>query len=181
MLTVEAATTAGLWRAIRAQAEVWSQTPVVRHVADHLPRNAPREQRRAGSSTIPALLQGLSAAFSGMLHPLMLGTRVQFVMAQPFQPFERNVDESELKEWLRAAIALESAHRVTLAWFRSRLPGYPVVRAPQLARNSQFTTREYTPRFIWTVDERGIGLQFQSAPPELAGLPWRFTADNRTA
>jgi hypothetical protein len=89
-------------------------------------------------------------------------------MAQPIRPPGGDVDEGDLREWLRAAAELEGVHRVALAWFRSRLPGYPVFRAPQLARNSPFTTHEYTPNFIWTPEERRVGLQFASAPPQLA-------------
>ena len=75
--------------------------------------------------------------------------------------------ERELKQWLDAARRLEISHRSTIAWFRSRLPDYPLIRAPHLVPGTPLTTLEWTNRLIWTPDERRQGLQFQESPPDV--------------
>lgn len=165
-----ATSTPTLWAAIYAQAEAWIQARVVREVAAELPRYRPLEQRATGANTIASLLLELRSAYHGMLHPFMLGTRLPMILNQSDHHVDSEVEPDRMTAWLDSAATLEQAHRITLAWFRSRLPGYPVLPAPQLARNTPYTTNEHTPRFIWTPGERGSGLHFEPSPPRVPDL-----------
>ncbi|MCU1615837.1 MAG: hypothetical protein JWO98_3377 [Frankiales bacterium] len=81
-----------------------------------------------------------------------------------------HANEQELAPWLEAATKVEMAHRDAIAWLRSRLPGYPMLPAPQLAPNTPLTTREFTWRLSWQPGEQGQGLQFRAAPSRTAEL-----------
>ncbi len=144
-----------LWESVHAQAMAWAETGVVREVAAEMPRNVPLKQCRTGAKTIAAFLVELRSKYSG-LRPLMFGTLIPFLLSQDEMPPRSRVEQEDLARWLSATQRLEQAHRVTLAWFRSRLPGYPLIPAPQLGRETAYTTHEYSPRFIWTPDERGL-------------------------
>ncbi|OLT37049.1 hypothetical protein BJF82_10440 [Kytococcus sp. CUA-901] len=72
-----------------------------------------------------------------------------------------SVPPTVLGEWIQDAAQVERAHRATIAWLRSRLPGYPQLPAPQLARGTQLTTHEFTRRLVWTRHELAAGFQFQ--------------------
>ena len=71
---------------------------------------------------------------------------------------------------------IEAAHRMTLAWLRSRLAGYPILRAPQLAPGTPLTTFEMTIHYTWTKEELSGGLNQMPAPP---GVPDLLGADAR--
>lgn len=156
-----------LWSAVRELAASWGTTPTVRRTMASLPRNA-LGLDKATRDPLAHLLQELRASASGVLHPLALGTRVRFLLSQDLIHPQTAVRPEALREWLDSASAVEAAHRETLAWYRSRTAGYPLIRAPQLARNSSYTTLEYTPEFIWTPRERDRGLQFAMGPRALA-------------
>jgi len=158
-----------LWCAIHQLTTTWRAAPTIKRMAASLPRNVLRPGTPA-HNPLAHLLQELTASASGMLHPLALGTRVPFILSQDLIHPQTTVDAAALREWVESAAAVESAHRATLAWYRSRIAGYPMIRAPQLAPNSPFTTLEYTSEFIWTPEERGQGLQFAVAPRGLTEL-----------
>ncbi|MFJ1764687.1 hypothetical protein ACIOD2_30490 [Amycolatopsis sp. NPDC088138] len=116
------------------------------------------------------MLQELTAGFgAAMVHPLRLGTTVPHLLAADIG-FRRANRDAGLDRWLAAAQQLESAHRMTLAWFRSRLPGYPLIKAPQLCPNTPYTTDQWTFELTWSRDERQRGLQFQSQPPDVSAF-----------
>lgn len=152
-----------LWEAIWRNAEAWGETPRVRSLKESLPRNVPFHGPRRDNTTMPALLQECYLVGGGVLHVLALGSRVPWILRQ-FPAREADVPPSTYHAWLENAAVVEEAHQVSLAWIRSRLPGYPMLRAPQLARNSPYTTNEFTEHFIWTDHERSRGLQFLDVP-----------------
>ncbi|MBB4919116.1 YlbF family regulator [Streptosporangium saharense] len=155
-----------LWKAIEEQSVVWASIPLFRRFADHLPRNAP--QRAAG---LPGLLQTIQASASwAAARPLRLGFAIPWLLEQLEKfgglPGPKPQDLGEvLVSWLNAAQRVESAHRDTVAWLRSRLPGYPALPAPQLAPGTPLTTVEFSWRLTWAPQERTRGLQLQSDPP----------------
>jgi hypothetical protein len=104
-----------------------------------------------------------------MVNPLRLGSIVPLLLQEYKLMRNTRVPANEMSSWLASANRLEQAHRQTVAWFRSRLPGYPLIRSPHLVAGSPLTTLEWTYRLIWTPDERKRGLQFQSAP-DVAGM-----------
>ena len=163
------------WTAISELAEEWSRSPIARAVAEQLPRNSPLSRLGLHSNGVPAFLGRLHASYQTFLHPMMLGSRVQALKGErmPVMDDDPLVDEDALNAWLRNATRLEYAHRLLLEWIRSRLPGYPNLRAPQLAYGTPLTTDELTHEFIWHRSEFGRGTQYQSAPfgvPEALGL-----------
>ncbi len=149
-----------LWEAIDQHATAWAATPAFDRFAAQLPRRAP--QRQTG---LPGLLQHLQAGggWVGSM-PLRLGFTTPWLLEE--MPGVDAVDLGvTLTSWLEDAQRVESAHRDTVAWLRSRLPGYPMLPAPQLAPGTPLTTEEFTWRLIWKRDERSRGLQMQPAPP----------------
>lgn len=154
-----------LWEAVAEQAAAWSALPVVRRFASKLPRNS--TQRSRGLS---GLLQHVTAC-GGMVagRPLRLGTNVPMVLSV-IPGGVPTVRPQVLRSWLDDANHIEAAHRVTVAWLRSRLPGYPLLPAPQLARGTPLTTDEYTYRLTWTRGELAAGFQFQNPPSEAIEL-----------
>lgn len=162
---------ATVWKAVRDLARTWAETPTVSRMVAHLPDNA-KDQRGTTAATVASLLQGLRAGYGGLFNrPLLLGTAVPFILQQPlgFPPGPR-VSETNYQQWLTTAKATDQAHRVTVAWLRSRLPGYPILRAPQLARGTSYTTEHFSTRITWIGEELGAGLQFTDTPPRVPQL-----------
>jgi hypothetical protein len=148
-----------------------------------LPDNAELHLRGTEAATVPSLLQEMRAGAAALfVRPLLLGNVVEYMREHPLLgggPGPR-VDEETLNEWLQTAHAVESAHRTTLAWLRSRLPGYPILRVPQLAPDTHLTTQFFTASIVWLPTERAEGHQFDAAPrdvPEqLGATPTQATA-----
>lgn len=154
-----------VWAALDDQAQLWAQTPIAAAVTAQLPKNSSQ------ATGVPGFLQELRAGFGRMMtQPLTLGSAVPLNMNAGMMPVSATPPEQELKQWLDAAKRLETAHRSTIAWFRSRLPGYPLILAPQLIPGTPLTTLEWTSRLIWTPDERSCGLQYQGSPPTVGSL-----------
>lgn len=150
---------AALWESVAEQAMTWAELPRVRRFAAQLPRNA--SQRSDG---LPGFLQLVDAS-GGVTNsqPLRLGTDVP-MMLTVLGGAQASVPPAVLSGWLEDAVQVEHAHRITIAWLRSRLPGYPQLSAPQLARGTHLTTHESTRRLVWTRDELAAGFQFHDPP-----------------
>lgn len=174
-MNVDHSTSPDLWRAVWRLADAWSETPLVREFAATLPRNQGLQNRGDKATGVPALLQHLDMRAGMMMKPLMFGSRVPVLLDQPLiGPGTPAVDHSEVAAWLTMADRIEAAHRTTLAWLRSRLAGYPILRAPQLAPGTPLTTFEMTIHYIWTKEELSGGLNQMPAPP---GVPDLLGAD----
>lgn len=172
METKQVETSPALWRTVWQLADAWSETPVVQQVAATLPRNRPAKDRSVGATGLPAFLHDLEVRVGGLMHPLMYGSRIPVLVQDPMIAGTgmQQVDESELNDWLENARRLENAHRSTLAWLRSSLAGYPLLRAPQLAPGSPLTTYEMTSHFVWSKQEFGAELNRHSTPPNVPDL-----------
>lgn len=175
-MSVELLTSPDLWRAVWRLADAWSETPLVKDFAATLPRNQGLENRGDRAIGIPSLLQHLDVSAGMMMaKPLMFGSRVPALLDQPLMSQGTPaVDEGELAAWMSMANRVEAAHRMTLAWLRSRLAGYPILRAPQLAPGTPLTTFEVTNHYTWTKEELAAGLNRKPAPP---GVPDLLGAD----
>lgn len=154
-----------LWESIHEQAAAWAAVPTFQRFAAQLPRNAPQRQ-----SELPELLQNVEAR-GGRISACPLRARTEISLMAPLM---QGVDPRSLgttwTSWLQDAQRVELAHRDTVAWIRSRLPGYPSLPAPQLAPGTPLTTTEITWRLIWAPGERSKGLQFQPAPPQAPSI-----------
>lgn len=130
----------------------------------------------ANSPSVPSLLQGMRAGAGSLFsRPLLLGSVVPNLIDQPLMaPMMAMggpaVPEGVLAEWLANANAVEVAFRTTIGWVRSRLPGYPILRVPQLAEDTHLTTPYYSANIVWPEGERALGYQFLSAPPQVPEL-----------
>lgn len=154
-----------LWAAIAEQARMWRTSTVVNRFNADLPWNAPPEACAWGSGTVSALLQSLTTSTGSLMHPLRLGSVVPLLREEPSLGREL-VEERDLNDWLVAAKSVETSHFISLCWFRSRLAGYPILRAPQLAVGTTYTSTDLgIARFAWTRDERRAGLQRTDSPP----------------
>lgn len=165
-MSLKHSTSPNLWRTVWRFADVWSETPLVKTFAATLPRNQGLQNRGDRATGIPALLQHLEMSAGMMMKPLMFGSRVPVLLDQPL--ISRSapaVDQGEVARWLTMASRIEAAHQMTLAWLRSRLAGYPILRAPQLAPGTPLTTFEMTNHYIWTKQELSGALNQMAAPP----------------
>lgn len=152
------------WSAIAELAALWNGTPVVQQVAQELPRVTPPKQG------IPRYLQALAAGAPSILaQPLAVSGRVRMAQQFPMLPTEQP-DPIALKAWLEAGDWLQIAHLETVEWLRSRLPGYPTVGAPQLARGTSFTSEEWGYRIPWRYKAFAEGHQQRTTPRPIGRL-----------
>ncbi|WP_053204966.1 hypothetical protein [Jiangella muralis] len=171
-MSLEHSTSPDLWKAVWRLADAWSETPLVKDFAATMPRTQGLENRGDRATGVPALLQHLDLSAGMMMaKPLMFGSRVPVLLDQPLMSQGTPaVDQGELDAWLTMANRIEAAHRMTLAWLRSRLAGYPILRAPQLAPGTPLTTFEMTIHHTWTKEELAAGLNQKPAPPNVPDL-----------
>lgn len=66
------------------------------------------------------------------------------------------------QQFMRNSRNIDGAISYLTWWIRSRLPGFPVLPVPQLARNSFHA--KHDPDMPWTSDGLAAGIQFRSAP-----------------
>lgn len=154
-------TTKEVWRSLANLADAWRQTDVLDRFARELPDNS--LQRLHG---LPGILQTLQAGgLAG--NPLLLAGYIPAAVS-----VSPEIDEQQLRamhgDWLDAAVRAEAAHRLTIAWLRARLPGYPTLPAPQLAPGAPLTNPEFSYRIIWQPGERGGQLHLRDVPDEIA-------------
>lgn len=157
-------TLAAVWTAVKDLANGWASLPKVRRFAAELPRNA--SQRMTG---IPGLLQEMQAGggdISG--YPTRIIPAIQLMLHFPL--ISNRVLPQGWGAWLELAQHVEAAHRLTVAWLRSHLPGYPNLPAPQLAAGTPLTTNEFTDQLIWLEQERKHGFKFPDPPAQIGSL-----------
>lgn len=150
-----------VWQAVTDQADAWAALPVVQEFARQLPRNSPTP-----TNEVAGRLQHLQAAGADIAGtPMRLTREVRMFGQIPHLASDAPLDPKRWDAWLQTAARIESAHRTTIAWLRSRMPGYPQLPAPQLAPGTALTTTEYTRRLAWQPGERAAGLQMKNLPP----------------
>ncbi len=165
-----------LWRAVNELALTWAQLPLVQRFAAVLPRNA--SQRTSG---IPGRLQTMQAGGANISEfPLRLTRNVQLMSRMPDRSFSQaRPAPQEWDAWLDTALRVETAHRVTIAWLRARMPGYPNLPAPQLALGAPLTAGESDFELVWTREERAQGMQFQDPPVQIGQILQAAPAQQR--
>lgn len=149
-----------LWSAVDDQARAWRGIATFQRFASQLPRNSP--QRLRG---VPGVLQRIQAAGAGWVsgRPMRLGLMAPMFL-ESIPGLNAPAADADFEAWLEDAQRVEEAHRETIAWLRSRLPGYPMLPAPQLSPGTPITTVEFTWRLIWVPGERARGHQFEPVP-----------------
>jgi hypothetical protein len=139
-----------VWDAVESLAARWKTSPpVVRYAAPLTELTSPLGRAMAELTTSTAYGQPL-------LH-------AQFVQAS--DSFAQIMTVAGAQAWLTDGTTVARQFLVTVEWLRARLPGYPLLAAPQLVRNSPWTSGELPLRIPWLAQWRRQGLQFRPAPP----------------
>jgi hypothetical protein len=148
-------TTEAVWSAVADLAEAWAQTPLIQEL------NTMTLTGTRSKSGIAKLLQELDAGGAQICgHPLALATQVRYGLSvQPYAA--KDVRAEELGVFRGLSQRVEVVHFSTVAWMRSRLPGYPMLTSPQLVRESAWTTEAWTHRYPWRRADLAAGLQYQ--------------------
>jgi hypothetical protein len=148
---------APLWAAVEGLAGVWRSSDIVPGYAEVLTNPT---QGLGGE------LRMILAGFDNLeAQPLLLAHLLQ---ATP--DYQRFKQQPGAEEFLQRGGRLVQAFLETVEWWRSRLPGYPNMPAPQLVRGGPLSSDEVTFRVPWPRGLRQRRLQFTPAPPTAAGL-----------
>jgi hypothetical protein len=146
-----------LWAAVEALADVWRNTDIAQRYAEVFAH--PDQGLGSRLRETIAWARGIEA--QRLLLPHLL----------PVSPgYDSFTREPGAAEFLERGKRLAQAFLWTVEWWRSRLPGYPIMPVPQLVRNGPLSTRELTFRVPWPEDLRRQGLQRTPAPPFVADL-----------
>ncbi|MFI6430275.1 hypothetical protein [Rhodococcus oryzae] len=153
-------TTAEVWTATGRLADQWRKSALVKQFTQQLPTN------NTATGGIPEMLLSIDAG-TGFVseQPLIPNSWEGLAQQLPFV----SLDVAGL-QFLRAAQPIGFAAEAGTAWLRSRLPGYPMILAPQLAANSHRTTAEMGRGLGWRREAIQGGLQFESAPRGVSQL-----------
>jgi hypothetical protein len=155
---------AQLYFAVREQSAAWASLPIVSTFTAELPRNASQK-----SSGLPGTLQEAQASISFVgSEPMRLATNLRAALSGAPGRIRFEDFRSTYGDWYEIAHRIEAAHRTSVAWLRAQLPGFPLLRVPQLARNTAYTTEEFTRRLVWTKQDRAAGLQFAGPPKSIS-------------
>ena len=142
-----------VWHAVERLAARWQTSPIVAMYAGPLTElTSPLGHALAGLTT--STVDG---------QPLL---HAQFLPAS--RGFAQMLAIEGAREWLAAGKTVAGHFVTTVEWLRARLPGYPLLAAPQLVRNSPWTSGELPLRIPWLPQWRRAGHQFRSAPPGVA-------------
>lgn len=153
-----------VWTTLADLATAWRAAPLVAEMNRLAP--LPLHSTTPTSQVLQEMDAG-GASITG--RPLSLRSEVQTALR--LSPQERwDVTTEEFTRLLQIAERTESAHHYLVRWVRARLPRYPMLNVPQLARNSALTTDEFTWRIPWLRADFGAQLQYQSSPQHLAPL-----------
>lgn len=150
--------TTELWGAVKDLADKWRGSQTVRSVTSVMPHDG--HPSKAPMTVMLSELRGMSMR----AHPLRLGSELAYLLGQPL--FDHVTRPKEFGAWLSAAHTIEAAFRLQLAWVRAQLPGYPLLKVPQMVGNTPFTTLEFTWNAAWPRDDMARG--FQLSPPPVA-------------
>jgi hypothetical protein len=146
-----------LWAAVEGLADVWRPSDVVQRYAGVFAD----PQHRLGQQLRETLawVRAIEAQRLLLAHLLQVSPG-----------FERFMGEPGAAQFLRQGARLAKAFLWTVEWWRSRLPGYLTMPAPQLVPDGPLSTGELTLRVPWRPDLRRQGLQLTPAPPVIADL-----------
>jgi hypothetical protein len=146
-----------LWATVETLADAWRRTDVARDYAEVFTDPQHGLGRR---------LREILSGYGGFEKQRLLLARI----LRPVPEYAGFAREPGGTEFLQRGERLGTALLWTVEWWRSRLPSYPMMPAPQLVRNGPLSTQELTFRVPWPEELRRQGLQLTSAPPAVAGL-----------
>lgn len=143
------------WRTVADLAGVWRSAATVRAVVE------PLSDTTTASPALVDLLADARVAH-GTARPLRLASTVEYHRLNVTGGSPRT---AEYDAWLRRAAIVEEAFRLQVSWVRSRLPGFPMLRAPHLVDGTVFTTTEFTDELTWPKQHYLLRFQERPSPP----------------
>lgn len=151
-----------LLEAVVALADEWRNSPVVAAYSNPIAVARRRRDRSPATKFIEGLYAG---AGSLAQQPLLLAH-----LGRPLMESGLLRLRDPGSEWWEAGQRVGEAAIITTGWYRSRMPGYPRLNVPHLAKGSALTTHEFTLRIPWRGQELKGGLQLRPEPPAIANL-----------
>lgn len=141
-----------LWATVETLADAWGRADVARGYA---------EVFADSKHELGPRLREILSGYAGLeKQKLLLAHRLR-----PVPEYAGFAREPGGAEFLERGERLGTAFLWTVEWWRSRLPAYPMMPAPQLVRNGPLSTPELAFRVPWPDELRRQGLQLTSAPP----------------
>ena len=147
-------TITSVWAETRRLADEWRQSALIQEFVEQLPANNP------ATAGIPEMLRNIDAG-TGVVsgQPLIPNSWEAFAQQLPLVHLD-----AEAREFLTMVQPIGFATEIQTAWLRSRLPGYPLIPAPQLVPGTHRTMREVGRDLGWRREALQSGLQFEAAP-----------------
>ncbi len=145
-------TTVAVWEALEALAAAWRRSRCVADMAEKLPPNCPAEK------LLPAVAKLEERGHMAESHPLQI--------YKAFPHMGLPIDAATAK-FMADSERLERSLVTTVCWIRSRLPHYPMIPAPHLAKNSFHMAAGVNFNVPWSKEALGAGFQFQSIPSQV--------------
>lgn len=143
-----------IWTSLESLANKWRKSSVVRNFNAELPSNNP-----LGSKHLRAVSKIQERGNPFDTNP------IQVYKAFPHLGFPLDY---ATQEFMSNSELIERAVSMTTCWLRSRLPGYPLFPAPQLARNSYHTAQDNNFHVPWFKECLAAGLQFDNTPRDVS-------------
>lgn len=153
-------TNKAVWFATHKLAELWRSSDLIQRFTAQLPSN------NSATNGVPEMLRNINAS-TGLVssQPLIPNTWEDFAQQLPLVTLDVvGVD------FLDAAQPIGFAAENQTAWLRSRLPGYPMILAPHLARGTHRTAPEVGRDLAWRREALQGGLQFDPNPRGISQL-----------
>jgi hypothetical protein len=150
---------AEVWTAVQKLATEWSKSPLVQRLTAALPPNGPPP------SDVTTALEYMDAGLSGVVSADPLLTTMWEQLADQL-PIVRVTPD--VRQFMRSVIPVGHAVEWSVAWLRSRIPGYPLISTPQLAARGIRRCEEYGDRLPWRRQMMQAGLQYKSNPSGLS-------------
>lgn len=148
-----------LWKQIESLAGAWRAEVGVRRVLAQMP-----SRHRSPRAGLPQRIEMMQAG-GGRSGPLRVAHSYQLMSsfyASPEAP-------PGLAEWLSDASKVETAYKLQLGWMRAQLPGFPMLRLPQLVDGAPLVSSDQIHHIPWARQDFAAGYQLMSAPPKVAG------------
>lgn len=147
--------TVQLWSAIGELASAWRADDIVERVLAAMPsRNPPPRNGLA------AYIERMQAG-GVPCRPLWMAN--MYVLTRHL--FAEVPDPPGLSGWLRDAKAVQDAYFGQLGWMRAQLPGFPILRLPQLAAGAPLVSSDNIRGIPWARAHFAAGYQTMAAPP----------------
>lgn len=150
-----------LWKQIESLAGAWRAEEDVRRVLAQMP-----SRHRSPRTGLPERIEMMQAG-GGRSGPLRVAYFYHLMSQSPFLAGAEA--PPGLAEWLSDATKVATTYRLQLGWMRAQLPGFPMLRVPQLVDGAPLVSSDQIHHIPWARQDFAAGYQLMSAPPRVAG------------